>query len=101
MYNLNMFEIREVSPKNIPSIEHNITLNGIYSHGQLVATAGAFNHSGSEDIKNLIAAAPDLLEALVSFPNEAFGLVDFVINIQEWHKNKVIPAIAKAKGETK
>ena len=55
------WEIRPVQASELP---HHLPLNGIYAGGKLLATSGNFNHIGSAGLAALIAAAPDLLEAL-------------------------------------
>lgn len=87
---LDNFELRAVRPSKIPTTERDMELNGIYSHGQLVATTGAYNHSGAADITTLVLAAPDLLEALKA-------IVPVCDNVKLF--DQAIKAIAKAMGE--
>ena len=64
----------EVRPVNAEVLPHHLPLNGIYKGGILLATTGNYNHTGSEDITNLIAAAPELLEACKEALKEFNGM---------------------------
>ena len=96
------WEIRAVNASELP---HHLPLNGIYAGGKLLATAGNYNHIGSAGLAALIAAAPELLDAL-KLIEKAFadGDLKFTKNRQSdsdpYHPAniKMCAAIAKAEG---